>query len=134
MTDIAARNKRNRRAGARWQTVVRDGLRESGFDIERLALTGAEDEGDHVVRVDPVVLPARRFVVIEAKAGVLHPAEFVRQASEEAAHFAFHRGLSLAEVTGIAVVKRRGANWRDAYVLTTVRDYFGLDLPTPGRR
>jgi hypothetical protein len=126
MTDIAQRNARNRRAGARWQTVVRDGLREYGFDIERLALTGAEDEGDHVVRLNTPVLPARRFVVIEAKAGSLHAADFVRQAGEEAAHFAFHRGLTLAEVTGIAVVKRRGANWRDAYVLTTVRDYFGL--------
>jgi hypothetical protein len=126
MNDIAQRNARNRRAGARWQTTLRDGLREYGFDIERLALTGAQDEGDHVVRLDPPVLPARRFVVIEAKAGALHPAEFVRQAGEEAGHFAFHRGLTLAEVTGIAVVKRRGANWRDAYVLTTVRDYFGL--------
>lgn len=126
MTEIARRNARNRRAGARWQTVLRDGLRDHGFDIERLALTGVEDEGDHVIRLDQGALPARRFVVIEAKAGALHPAEFVRQAGEEAAHFAFHRGLSLADVTGIAVVKRRGANWRDAYVLTSLRDYFGL--------
>jgi hypothetical protein len=126
MTEQAKRNARNRRSGARWQSDLRDGLREAGFDIERLALTGAEDEGDHVVRLNPTDLPARRFVVIEAKAGALHPAAFVRQAGLEAGHFAFHRGLSLAEVTGIAVVKRRGANWRDAYVLTTVRDYFGL--------
>lgn len=98
------------------------------------ALNGAQDEGDHLVRLYPAGLPARRFVVVEAKAGALHPAEFVRQAAEEAGHFAFHRGLPLAEVTGVAVVKRRGANWRDAYVLTTVRDYFGLDRPALGGR
>jgi hypothetical protein len=128
MSEAAQRNKRNRRAGARWQSDLRDGLRDAGFDVERLALTGGQDEGDHVVRLNPADMPVRRFVVIEAKAGVLHPAEFARQAGIEAAHFAFHRGLSLAEVTGIAVVKRRNANWRDAYVLTTVRDYFGLEV------
>lgn len=127
MSEHAARNARNRRAGARWQADLRDGLREAGFDIERLALVGAEDEGDHVVRIDPTIAPQRRYVVIEAKAGALHPAEFVRQAGVEAAHFAFHRGLDLADVTGIAVIKRRGSNWRDAYVLTTLRDYFGLE-------
>lgn len=127
MTEVARRNARNRRAGARWQTDLRDGLRDAGYDIERLALVGVRDEGDHVVRLAARPLPARRFVVIEAKAGVLHPADFVRQAGEEAAHFAYHRGLTLDEVTGIAVAKRRGANWRDAYVLTSLRDYFGLD-------
>jgi hypothetical protein len=126
VTEAAQRNARNRRAGARWQSVVRDGLRDAGLDIERLALAGVEDEGDHVVRLN-AGLPRRRFVVIEAKAGALHPAEFVRQAQLEAGHFAYHRGLSAGEVTGIAVVKKRGANWADAYVLTSLRDYFGLD-------
>jgi hypothetical protein len=126
VTEASDRNRRNRRAGARWQTALRDGLRDAGLDIERLALAGVEDEGDHVVRLSSG-LPVRRFVVIEAKAGAMHPAEFVRQAQLEAGHFAFHRGLSAAEVTGIAVVKKRGANWRDAYVLTSLRDYFGLD-------
>jgi hypothetical protein len=126
MSETANRNARNRRAGSRWQSVLRDGLRDAGLDIERLALVGAQDEGDHVVRL-PAGLPDRRFVVIEAKAGVLHPAEFVRQAQLEAGHFAFHRGLTAGQVTGIAVVKKRGASWRDAYVLTSVRDYFGLD-------
>lgn len=127
MTTASDRNTRNRRAGARWQSVLRDGLRDAGLDIERLALTGVEDEGDHVVRLDPHHFAARRFVVIEAKAGVLHPAEFVQQAQLEAGHFAFHRGLTAEQVTGIAVVKKRGASFRDAYVLTSLRDYFGLD-------
>jgi hypothetical protein len=127
MSEHAARNARNRRAGARWQADLRDGLRATGLDVERLVLAGAEDEGDLIVRIDPTVAPGRRYVVIEAKAGAMHPAEFVRQAGVEAAHFAFHRGLDLSDVTGIAVIKRRGSNWRDAYVLTSLRDYFGLE-------
>ena len=128
MSEAANRNARNRRAGARWQSDLRDGLRASGLDVERLVLAGAEDEGDLVIRVDPALSPRRRYVVIEAKAGALHPAEFVREAGIEAAHFAYHRGLDLTDVTGIAVIKRRGSNWRDAYVLTSLRDYFGLEV------
>lgn len=129
MTEVGNRNARNRRAGARWQSDLRDGLRSSGIDVERLVLAGAEDEGDLIVRVDPALNPQRRYVVIEAKAGELHPAQFVREAGIEAAHFAYHRGLDLTDVTGIAVIKRRGSNWRDAYVLTSLRDYFALEVP-----
>ncbi|MEV1109910.1 hypothetical protein AB0I95_14805 [Micromonospora sp. NPDC049751] len=127
MSDIAARNKRNRANGARWQSDLRNGLRGDGLDVERLALTGKEDEGDHVVRDLWSLTPPPKFVVIEAKAGVLHPAEFVRQAVLEAGHFAKHRGLDRSAVQGIAVVKRKGMNWRDAYVLTTLREFMGLE-------
>lgn len=121
--DIAKRNKRNRAAGSRWQSDIRNGFREEGFDIERLALTGSEDEGDHVIRLAGGVA---KFLVIEAKAGKMDPAEFVRQTRDETRHFADHRGLPRNQVKGIAVIKRPRGNWKDAYVLTTVRDYFGL--------
>lgn len=123
---VAKRNKRNRTAGARWQSELRDGLREAGLDVERLVLAGKEDEGDLVVR-NYVGGPVGTYVVIEAKAGEMHAAEFVKEARVEAEHFAKHRGITGVTVTGIAIVKRRGANWKDAYVLTTVRDYFELD-------
>jgi hypothetical protein len=126
VSEVAARNKRNRRAGARWQSDLREGFRGEGFDIERLVLTGKEDEGDLVIRQPIAVGMPPEYVVIEAKAGALHPAEFVREAQVERLHFAKHRGLDLALVTGIAVVKRVRSNWKDAYVLTTVRDYFRL--------
>ncbi|WP_394615863.1 hypothetical protein JNUCC0626_40035 [Lentzea sp. JNUCC 0626] len=123
MADVAKRNARNRRRGAQWQSDLRNGLRQAGLDVERLVLTGKEDEGDLVVRD---YLNPGEFVVIEAKAGAMHAAEFVRQAITEGGHFAAHRGLDRARVSSIAVVKRAGLNWKDAYVLTTVGDYFGL--------
>ncbi len=125
MTDVAARNKRNRRAGARWQSESRDGLRAYGMDIERLVLTGTQDEGDNVIRRPPIHVP--EFLVLENKAGALHPAQHVREAELEAAHFAYHRGLDLRAVSGMVLAKRRGAGLLDAYVLTTVRTLFGLE-------
>lgn len=120
LSEQAERNKRNRRAGARWQAALREGLRLLGFDVEELKLTGREDEGDLVIRLKD------RFLVIEAKAGVMKAAEFVTEAARERRHFAAHRDLPASQVSSIAVVKRRGKPWRDAYVLTTVDDYLAL--------
>lgn len=122
MTDLSRRNKANKAKGARWQTELREGLRNQGLDVERLVLTGKEDEGDLVVRLE-----GEERVVIEAKDAVMDVATFVREAQVEANHYAEHRGIHRAEVKGVAVVKRRGKNWREAYVLTTLADYFGLD-------
>ena len=116
----AATNKRNKRAGAAWETKLLDELRAEGFDVERLRLSGAKDEGDLAIRI------GGKRVVIEAKAGAMHPADFVRQASVEAANYADRRGLLGMDVTGVAVVKARGKNWKDAYLLTTLGEYLGI--------
>ncbi|MFE9254014.1 hypothetical protein [Streptomyces sp. NPDC006879] len=121
MTDTSARNKRNKRKGSQWESDLRDGLRGEGFDVESLRLAGKEDEGDMVVRL------GGEFLVIEAKNAKLEPATFVREASVERLNFAKHRGLDEQAVSSIAVVKARGKSWRQAYVLTTLENYLGLD-------
>ncbi|MFJ3907446.1 hypothetical protein [Streptomyces vinaceus] len=121
MTDVAARNRRNKRRGANWESELRDRLREAGIDIERLRLTGKDDEGDHVVR-----RPSGRPLVIEAKNAKFEPSVFVREALRERDNYARHRGMDPAGIDSVAIVRRRGASWRDAYVLTTVAEYFGL--------
>ncbi|MFE3578114.1 hypothetical protein [Streptomyces vinaceus] len=126
MTDVAARNRRNKRRGATWETELRDELRQAGFDIERLRLTGKDDEGDHVIRRrEPI--RHRSFLVIEAKNAKFEPGVFIKEALRERDAFARHRGLDPADVDVIVIVRRRGASWRDAYVLTTLAEY--LDLP-----
>ena len=117
----AATGPRNKRAGARFEIDLMKTLREEGLDVERLRLTGANDEGDLVVRCNG------GYVVIEAKAGAMHPADFVHQAQVESKNFAKHRNLKGSQVSGIAVVKARGKSVRDAYVLTTLSDYLGLN-------
>jgi hypothetical protein len=124
---LARTAARNKRAGAHWQNALRDGLRSAGLDVERLVLTGSEDEGDLMVRTHRWDHSARvDRIVIEAKAGVLHAADFVDQTLEEASHFARHRGLVRSQVMGIAVIKRRRRSWNDAYVLTSVGEYFRI--------
>ncbi|MFJ6183786.1 hypothetical protein [Streptomyces sp. NPDC092295] len=119
---IAARNRRNKRKGADWESELRDGLRSEGFDVESLRLAGAEDEGDLVIREDK-----GSFLVIEAKNAKFEPGVFLGEAIVERQNFAKHRGLDLHSVESVVVVKRRGKNWRQAFVLTTVEDYLGLD-------
>ncbi|MBQ0949267.1 hypothetical protein KBZ75_13765 [Streptomyces sp. RK76] len=119
---MAARNKRNKRKGADWESDLREGLREEGFDVESLRLAGKEDEGDLVIREDD-----GKYLVIEAKNAKFEPGVFLGEAIVERENFAKHRGLDLEDVESIVVVKRRGKNWRKAFVLTTVEDYLGLD-------
>ncbi|MEV4642793.1 hypothetical protein AB0J80_36175 [Actinoplanes sp. NPDC049548] len=117
----------NRRKGAQWEIDLMKGLREHGHDVERLRLAGKDDEGDLVVKVIECMDRNVQHVVVEAKAGVLHPAEFVREAMAERLNYAKARGLDLIDVRGVVLAKARGKNWKDAYVITTVRDYFGLE-------
>lgn len=123
MSDAAARNRRNRRNGTAWESALRDGLRGAGFDVERLRLAGKEDEGDLIAKDDRGYGP----FVIEAKAGAMHPAEFVREAVAEARNYEKHRKLEPGSANGIAIVKQRGKSWRQAYVVTTVSEFFGLE-------
>lgn len=111
---------KNKRAGQVWESLLRDEFRREGFLAERLRTTGKHDEGDLVLDGNG------QLVVVEAKAGKLYPAEFVRQACIERDNYCRARGLNPAEVDAVAIVKARGKSWKDAYVLTTVRDYFGL--------
>ncbi|MEU6057004.1 hypothetical protein [Streptomyces sp. NPDC047097] len=121
MSAEATRNKRNKRKGSQWESDLRDGLRGEGFDVEALRLAGSEDEGDMVVRL------GGERLVIEAKNAKLEPSAFIREAQNERQNYARHRGLDPRAVNAVAVVKARGRSWRQAYVLTTVEEYLGLD-------
>lgn len=112
----------NKRRGAQWEIDLMNGLREEGFNAERLRLAGTEDEGDLVIREDD-----GKYLVIEAKNAKLEPGVFLGEAQVEGENFAKHRGLDLDDVESIVIVKRRGKNWRKALVLTTVEAYLGLD-------
>ncbi|MEV0437806.1 hypothetical protein AB0I84_00680 [Streptomyces spectabilis] len=122
MTEIASRNRANRRKGAQWETDLREGLRAAGEDVESLRLAGIEDEGDLVVRESD-----GQYLVIEAKNAKFTPGPFLDEAMRERENFAKHRGLDPDVVESVVVVKRRGKSWRKAFVLTTVEEYFDLN-------
>ncbi|MEU7030028.1 hypothetical protein AB0A60_25525 [Streptomyces sp. NPDC046275] len=122
MDPIVKRNRANKRKGADWEIELMTGLRSVGEDVERLRLTGAEDEGDLAIREDGGL-----FTIVEAKNAKFEPGPFLDEARRERLNFAKHRGIDPDLVDSVVVVKRRGKNWRQAYVLTTVEAYFGLD-------
>ena len=128
MSTAAATAARNRRKGARWEGDLKEGLRNQGFDTERLKLTGKEDEGDLVVRLPSGLLAPRDRLIIEAKDAAMNVTDFIRQATVEADHYASHRSLDRGSVLAIAAVKRRGKNWREAVVLTTLGELLGMTL------
>ena len=108
----------NKKKGSAFEILLMKHLRDQGLDVERLRLTGAQDEGDLVVRFDN-----GERLVIEAKSGALHAAQFVREAQAETKHYTEHRELPADLVHGVAVVKARGKGIGDAYVITTLADY-----------
>jgi hypothetical protein len=114
---------KNKKAGAEWENRLKNNLREVGEDIEHLHLNGAEDEGDLVIREE-----GGHHLVIEAKAGEkVCLGTWVREMETEVEHYAKHRGLDPELVDGIVIAKRARRPWSQAYVITTVERYFGLD-------
>ena len=113
----------NKRAGARWESQFRDEMRRHGFKYEQLRLTGTNDEGDGYVTFDD---DQGGYALCELKAGAMHPADFVGQAIKERNTFAERRGIHPDDVQALAIIKARGKPWHQAYVLTTVEDYFGI--------
>lgn len=126
MSDVAARNARNRAKGKEWERDLREGLRGADQDVEALKLHGTTDEGDMLVRLE--LPPTYNRVVVEAKnAARLSLAAWVAEAMTEADHYTTHRGLRRDKVMAVVIAKRPRLNWRKAFVVTTVEEFFHLD-------
>ena len=111
----------NQKKGSAFETGLVKGLREMGYDAERLHLAGAEDEGDLVVR-----WPDGKRLVVEAKSGALHPTQFLKELSVEVEHYKAHRSLT-SGVIGTVVCKQVGkADPLGGYCLLPTRDLLAL--------
>jgi len=116
--------------GSRFEREVLDYLRESGYDAERLRLTGKEDEGDLLIRLDhPPVLPKPRpkRVVLEAKnVKRMSLAGWVQEAEVEALNYADHRGLDYDDVHWAVVHKKHGKGVAKSYVTLPLDEFLRL--------
>jgi len=110
-------------AGKKFQRDVMKYLRdERGLDAENLVLTGAEDEGDVILKFwnDS----EQRRVVIECKREKgFNLASWVKQAEVESDNYAIHRGLFPTEVDFMVVHYRRQKGVSQAYVTTTLDEW-----------
>lgn len=111
-----------RRKGSGWETDLLKGLRSEGFEVERLTKAGKDDEGDLVVTDEwgKVIVEAKNEAKIDLPS-------YIREAMVEADNYVSKRALSRQEVTAVAIVKARGRGWKDAYVVTSVREFFDLE-------
>lgn len=115
-------NTRNRRNGAQFETDLVKYFRAEGFDAERLRLSGAQDEGDLVVRAGDV-----RYVV-EAKAGKNLSVRrwFDEEAVPEAKSYAAKRSLLEEEARPALLLKSHGKNINKSLVTIDVGTFVQL--------
>ena len=120
-----ATRKTHKARGASWESAIRDDLRAMGYDCERLARTGAKDEGD-VVAKDHVAF--RKDIIIEAKApgldGKIDLSGWLKEATIEAKNYANARHLEGYDVLPVVVIKARGKSIDEAYVVVKYEDFF----------
>ena len=113
-------NRTATQAGKRYEKEILDYLREKGLDVERLRLSGSQDEGDLAVR-------QRGFWVIEAKrTRGLDLAGWVKEAQVERDNFALHRGIMQGHVLYprcMVVHKAKGKGVGQSYVTTTLEEW-----------
>ncbi len=112
-------------AGKKYQNDVMKYLRdEKGLDAERLVLTGAEDEGDIILKL-PLTFPTpgNRAFILEAKREKgFHLADWLDQADIESANYAKHRGLQRRPFF-VVVHARRNYGLGKSYITTTLDEW-----------
>ena len=116
--------KSHKARGATFETELRDYFRRIGLDSERLARTGARDEGDVVVRKDFL----GHIGVIEAKApgqsGRIDLSGWTKEAQIEATHYSQARDIERASVLPAVIIKARGKSIADSYLVLRLGDVF----------
>jgi hypothetical protein len=114
--------KSHKQRGATFETDLRDYFRRNGLDAERLARTGARDEGDIAVRADFL----GSIGVIEAKApgqsGRIDLSGWTKEAQVEATHYSQARGIDRKAVLPAVIIKARGKSISDAYLVLRLGD------------
>jgi glycine cleavage system aminomethyltransferase T len=117
--------KSHKARGATFESDIRDWFRANGYDAERLARTGARDEGDVVVRSDFL----GSIGIIECKApgagNKVDLSGWSKEAQLEAQHYADARELERKKIIAALVIKARGKSIADAYLVLRLGDVFG---------
>lgn len=106
------------RAGKAYEGELMRYAREQGVDIERLRLTGEEDEGDLLIRGEHA-----RYVIEAKRTKTLDLAGWVKEASQERENYDKHRGYALVPTRFVVVHKARGKGLGGSYVTTTLDEW-----------
>jgi FAD/FMN-containing dehydrogenase len=129
MSDIAARNRRNKRKGAGWEIDLEQYYIGQGLAAERLVRRGKDDEGDLVIMAHDLA------VVLEAKAEKTYRlTEYSREARAEAQRWKDrHTVTAPAFVLGAFDVKIPRLSVGEGIVGITNEDFARLLIYLQGR-
>lgn len=113
-------NRTATQAGKNYERQLLTYLRDDGLEVERLRLSGAEDEGDLWIRLStgPVVIEAKREKGFNLGG-------WLREAEDEARHFADHRRMALPPPF-VVVHHARNKSISKSYVTTTLEQWLGM--------
>ena len=118
--------KSHKARGATFETDTKDYFRNLGFDAERLARTGAKDEGDIVVRADFL---GASIGIIECKApgagNAIDLSGWQKESQVEATHYAEARGIERGSILPAVIITARGRAIADSYLVLRLGDVFG---------
>jgi Holliday junction resolvase len=118
--------KSHKARGATFETDTKDYFRTLGFDAERLARTGAKDEGDVVVRADFL---GARIGIIECKApgagNAIDLSGWTKESQREATNYAEARDIDRESILAAVLIKARGKSIADSYLVLRLGDVFG---------
>ena len=118
--------KSHKARGATFETDTKDYFRNLGYDAERLARTGAKDEGDVVVRADFL---GASIGIIECKApgagNAIDLSGWQKESQVEATHYAEARGIDRTAILPAVLIKARGRAIADSYLVLRLGDVFG---------
>lgn len=105
-------------AGKKYETDLMKFFRSNSLDVERLRLTGEEDEGDLLLRFDT----GERLVVEAKRRKAMDLGGWLQEAEVEAKNYAKHRGIP-TPVGFVVVHYRRQHGLSQSYVTTTLEEY-----------
>lgn len=119
-----ATRKTHKVRGATFESEIRDWFRTRGFTAERLARTGAKDEGDVAIYGNFLGLVGVLECKAPGKDGAINLSGWQKEAQLEATHYAEARGLAREAVLSAVVIKPRGKSIDESYVVFRLADLF----------
>lgn len=115
-------NQNAARAGKKFESDLMKYMREMNWDVERLRLTGVEDEGDLLLRNDAPYRNAR-FVMEAKRTRNLNLAGWIKEAQTERFNYTKHRGMGTESVGFVVVHYARNKGFGGSYVTTTLDEW-----------
>lgn len=115
----------SKQRGTAWETALLNLFRgKYELDADKVHLSGTDDQGDLVVREK-----GGDVLIVEAKSTArLDAAGFVSQAITERDNYCKARGIDPNKGFPIVIWKRRNKPADQAYVITTVAEFFGDEV------